>query len=374
MPGRHASLHEQRRRQPRVVVQLLPLLLLVCTCLPGVHSAHVGDLPILSSEHRRAGVARGLRASEHDIAGKDNSSANASTPAYEYSLSVVSSDGPVVGDAKDDIPAVVNGSVLGMFSNCSSPGTEEESRCLVASPYADRLTFRLNFLQNESLARVHIRDHAPRVSANGGRANPVTTGVEVDRNEPFAVFAVKYMCEAPSDAASAPNASSAITMTVELGPTRVVDLVWTKICGSGHFDPVLFGYRNHEDQVILFNDDGTHGKDKDVGLEVSPHDLTTVLSLTLKPSTARSLDFLAPHVTSSDPDKAAFVVRSALMGGTVWAGEADHLAEISIMVTSWACNIPPAPPRCAMQSLCTTSVLFSFLISSQLLFFNLRSI
>jgi hypothetical protein len=348
MLRRYGVSHGQRQRLPLVVVQLLlPLLLQwTCTSLPGAHSAHVGGLlPILSSDHRRALVgARGLRVSDDATGrgggeGDSNPAANAaSMPAYEYALSVVSPDGPVPGDPKDDIPAVVNGSVMAMFSNCSSPGTgkaeEETSRCLVASPYADRLTFRLNFLQNESLARENIRDHAPRVSADGGRANPVATAVDVDRNEPFAVFAVKYMCEAPSDAASAPNASSTITMTVELGPTRVVDLVWTKVCGSGHFDPVLFGYRNHESQVILFNDDGTHGKDKDVGLEVGPHDLTTVLSLTLKPSSAGSLDFLAPYVTSSDPEKAAFVVRSALMGGTVWAGEADHLAEISIMVMS----------------------------------------
>jgi hypothetical protein len=296
------------------------MLVVLCASLPlrccGRHAGAVaGWKPLLRAPKNGPGISTHV---------------NESIPEYEYSLSVVPRNGPNAGGPEDDLAAVENGSIVGQFANCSALEIEG---CFMSSLYEDRITFRVKFLRNATVGRVRIHSHAPVVSATGGRANPVVTALDVDRNAPFALFTVKYMCSAPEDASNPVNASSAIKLKMELAPENSVDLVWGKICGSGTFEPVLFGYRNHEDSTVLFNGDGTHGKDKEVGLEVSPHDLTTVLSLALKPG-IESLDFLSPHVTSSDPLKVAFVVRSSLKGGTIWGRDVEA-SEISIMV-SWA--------------------------------------
>jgi hypothetical protein len=297
------------------------MLVVLCALLPlGCCGRHAGAVVGWNPSSR----------SPKDSAG-NSAHVNESITEYEYSLSVVPNNGPMAGSPEDDLAAVENGSVVGQFANCSALEIEG-SKCFMSSLYEDRVTFRIQFLGNATLGRVQIHSHVPVVSVTGGRAKPVITALDVDRNAPFALFTVKYMCSAPEDASSPANSSSAIKLTMEFAPEKTIDLVWGKLCGSGTFEPVLFGYRNHEDNTVLFNGDGTHGEGKDVGLEVSPHDLTTVLSLALKPGT-ESLDFLSPHVTSSDPLKVAFVVRGSLKGGTIWGRDAEA-SEISIMV-SW---------------------------------------
>lgn len=229
----------------------------------------------------------------------------------------------------DALSVVTNGTVLTTFADCSAESKSNSSACYEAGATIDRAIFRFYFVWGPNETNKYAPDSTPVVSAVGGRAVPQVVRRQYDPKTSAGSIMVKYMCSAPSKSGDDANATSYVTLRIPLSSTTGVNLVWKKVCGSGVLEHVDFGYVDHDKNIVVFHGDGTHGENKDVGMEVSPHDLSTQLSLRLKPP-MQALDFLPPYVISSAPDQAVVSVRGAREGGTLML-DSDIETEVSVM-------------------------------------------
>jgi hypothetical protein len=223
------------------------------------------------------------------------------------------------------------GKAVGDFAAC----TEATSgTCWSEDVFDDRAHFDLRFdpeaVSNAELTELLTGlggDHlAPRVRSSTGRANPSVPEVKIDAASASGTITVKYRCAG----GGAGNETSFLTMHVPLSVSSSVNISWTKVCGSGPMEHLKFGYLDHNRKSVLFNGDGTHGDEKEVGLEVSPHDLSTILTLQLE-APVYALDFHAPFVTSSRPDDVQHFVRGARSDGTMLSIVPPEVTEVSIM-------------------------------------------
>lgn len=217
-------------------------------------------------------------------------------------------------------------------------GAGSEGDCFRAGALVDRVKIVFRFDKN-AVAREVLADYlgglggetfAPHAAVEGGRAVPEVAKVRLDRTTSSGSVVVKYHCAEPADDGIAKKeVASLITFSLPLSVTGAAsEFTWSKTCGSGVLNDVSFGYLDHNRDIVPFHADGSHGDDQRVGMEVSPHSSATVLSLRLD-SAVQSLDFLAPYVTSSQPEDVQFSVRGSRIDGTILTpGEP---AEISIM-------------------------------------------
>lgn len=221
------------------------------------------------------------------------------------------------------------------FSGCKAGS---EGNCFRAGALVDRVKIVFRF-DKDAVAQQVLADYLgglggetfePHAAVEGGRAVPEVTKVRLDRTTSSGSVVVKYHCAKPVDDGNAKKeVASLVTFSLPLSVTGAAsEFTWSKTCGSGVLKDISFGYLDHNRDIVPFHADGSHGDDQRVGMEVSPHSSATVLSLRLD-GAVESLDFLAPYVTSSQPDDVQFAVRGSRIDGTILTpGEP---AEISIM-------------------------------------------
>lgn len=305
------------------------------TAAPDVGAATGGTAAPVAASATGAAVA-GATAAPSAIGGGPVGQASAADAMLESALNVTVF---AMGDGKDGVAAYERGKMVGKFAACGKADKSDmETICDVAPEYADRNTVQLKFdtavlngsVLMDLLNNFHVGRMVPVASSEGGRAHPVVVnGWKIDDETATVTMVVKYGCHFPAEDDTAKNSSSLVKLHLPLSVSRFVQLSWVKKCGSGHFEHLDFGYLNHEKKTVLFHHDGTHGERKEVGLEVSPHDLSTVLTLALRDGVG-ALDFQAPYVTSSKPDLVKFSVRGALNQGTLSLTPSEP-AEVSIM-------------------------------------------
>jgi hypothetical protein len=229
------------------------------------------------------------------------------------------------------VPVYATGSLTGSFAYCTHTASAHDD-CYNASVYDELSTFVFSNLP----ANAFVNGDKPLVSGEGGRAAPVLGVLEYDAEKRSGSFVVRYMCGAPAETeanavlADGRNDTSMIMLHIPL-IDKALDVTWVKQCGSGKMQYADFGFIGAGGAVVPLNGDGTHGVEKEVGLEFGPNQLSTELMLTLRPP-ASSLAYAAPVVTSSDPDRVNFSVRGARAEGSLdTRTPEDAAASISIL-------------------------------------------
>lgn len=225
-----------------------------------------------------------------------------------------------------------NGSVTSAFETCT-PNNESDPTlaCFQVDAFEDRTLFSFDFKRSHPNGSAITLDEPlqqPVITSTEGRAHPKILDYRHELDASKGGFAISYMCSPPTDPDSRnEEVQMSLSWTMPNGDT--IQAKWRKVCGGGRLEDIVFGYRDHRNAIVPFNGDGTHGADRDVGLEVSPHDKSTVFAIQLG-GRVRSLDFMAPHVTSSKPEDAGFTVRGARTNTTLSVADGDT-SEISVM-------------------------------------------
>lgn len=221
-------------------------------------------------------------------------------------------------------------SLYGLFNSCQTAGTEqntlaEGSICFSDDDFNDRLMFEITYSVPGSDIERAFKDHPPALQLLGNSSESADSEItqnEVMASTSTAKMTVSYFCKKDSDAL--------ISLRLKLqfgdGDENIVPIVWTKQCASGVNSQVEFGYAV---------DDENSGEQKrhpfgseDDPYVVSPSDVSTEVYAKLQKAGAQQ-EFLAPLVSSEDPEVVKITVRGNHPNGGTLKGLEVTLFQIS---------------------------------------------
>lgn len=225
------------------------------------------------------------------------------------------------------VPIFKNGSLTGAFGECPTTsdfetvGTaSDDTKWYSDGAYADRMSLQYTFIPDSK----DYEQFSPEVDVDG-----VSPGIEprlIDEDHDLkggsGHFTLLYRCK------SGGQERNRISLHMQVTKTHSVDMMWVKVCGSGRFEHMIFGFVSSDDDVTPFNADGTYGTEEQHILEVGPTQLSTVLSAELQ-DPAWDLDFEDPYV-HSDSDLVSISLRETIAGGTL---NTDKQTKFSILYT-----------------------------------------
>ncbi|CAN8065861.1 unnamed protein product [Agarophyton chilense] len=202
-------------------------------------------------------------------------------------------------------------------TNIDAVSSSETEKWYMESAYADRISFRLDYTPDSSDYK--ISEPVIAVSSETG-IQPVLQDFQNDPENGEGSFSVLYRClsEGPEE--------SYISLHMQVTGSHSFDTAWKKVCGRGRHEHMEFGFTSHDLGTVLFNKDGTYGKDEQRILEIGPMDTSTELTMKLTPP-AYTLDFKDPFIISNS-DYVSVALRGTVAGGTVTS---DGLTKFSVL-------------------------------------------
>eukprot|EP00172_Hildenbrandia_rubra_P004109 Plantae.Rhodophyta-Hildenbrandia_rubra.ctg7678.p1 GENE.Plantae.Rhodophyta-Hildenbrandia_rubra.ctg7678~~Plantae.Rhodophyta-Hildenbrandia_rubra.ctg7678.p1 ORF type:complete len:525 (-),score=79.72 Plantae.Rhodophyta-Hildenbrandia_rubra.ctg7678:8330-9904(-) len=259
----------------------------------------------------------------------DNNDTTVQSPP-KFSMMLAS---PIEGESFEATVVYEDGTLMNKFEKCAiqTKRTSDEDVCFVEDVYTDRISFQYVYSGNAS-----FKIQEPQVFAKGGTAHPVVTGFS-DENLSGS-FNIMYKCSPGR------NEQSLISLKFGYTESEAVEMEWGKVCGSGSYPHVDFGYllEEHLERFPKREGDSLEGL-----LELDPVIQTTIVVVKLK-APAEMQEFLAPSVTSSSK----FVdvsLRGTTTGGTLLSDDPTqvsvihncHQSETESALISFTLAIPP---------------------------------
>lgn len=214
------------------------------------------------------------------------------------------------------------GALFGLFNSCRT--AEEDSTqindgviCFADDPFNDRLTFEMTYGVPGSDIERAFHDHPPILQLLGNSSESAESDItekEVLVATSRAKITVSYLCRKGSD--------SMISLQLKLqfgtGDENTIPIVWTKQCASGVNSQLEFGY-TVDGQASGDPKRHPFGSDADAPYVVPPSDVSTEVYAKLQQTGAQQ-EFLAPLVTSTDPEVVTVTVRGNHPNGGVLQG------------------------------------------------------
>lgn len=201
-----------------------------------------------------------------------------------------------------------DGSFIGLFNSCSTASVESQSGvvddCFQDDPYNDRLLFKATYLSPGTLIQHAFLQQPPTLKSIGDAASPRITDAEVDPSASTAQLIVAYSCKSNSKG----SIFLSLTLHFDESDNSTITIRWRKICESGINTQLSFGYLSKQKSDISATKNLFSGNDSVVPLIVAPSDVSTEVYIKLLQLGAQQV-FVAPYVTSTNPDVTSVTVR-----------------------------------------------------------------
>lgn len=259
--------------------------------------------------------------------GTKNATGSESSPLSSLYINTVK---PGLGSPMTD-KVFKEGSLFGLFNACrtaegDSTQISDSVVCFADDQYNDRLTFEMTYGVPGSGIERAFHDHPPVLQLLGNSAESAES--DITENEVLvaasrAKVTVSYLCKKGS------NSMISLQLKLQFGDSdeTIVPIVWTKQCTSGVNSQLEFGY-TVDDQASGDTKRHPFGSDADAPYVVPPSDVSTEVYAKLQQTGAQQ-QFLAPLVTSKDPEVVKVTVRGNHPNGGILKGLEMTLFQIS---------------------------------------------
>lgn len=223
-------------------------------------------------------------------------------------------------------PVFKGNAFVGVFNSCTSylsnpvQSSINDSVCFLDDEYNDRITFEITYRVSGDVIERAFETHPARLKLQDNvseTAGPAIYAATVNKMASTAEVTVMYNCKTGS--------SGTISLVIDLwfveSENSSLSIPWTKSCTSGKNMQVKFGYILEKSKVML---NETHVP----AMTVTPSDVSTEIFLKLEQPGAQQA-FLAPFVTSSNPDITDIAVRGNHPSGGVLHGLEETTFQVS---------------------------------------------
>lgn len=223
-----------------------------------------------------------------------------------YYLEEVTDD---IDEAFKPVLIFEKGSLVGPFEKNPSNFTKsslqsaDKDGWFTESTVRDRIAFQFHFDPDY----LYLFRQLEVTGSDDSRIDPQVVDLQISNESGTGSFNIVYHC------AMGKPGRSVISMQFLVTEGHRVTTAWLKECGQGRFEHMMFGFLNHQGDIVQFNTDGTYGNDERKTLEVGPMDSSIDLVAGINPPAA-NLDFLTPYVTS-DNDEVYVTLRSTVRAG-----------------------------------------------------------
>lgn len=206
------------------------------------------------------------------------------------------------------------------FKSCLAAPSDgmNTTSCYEDDEYNDRLTFELTFSVRATVLQKAFEKHFPRLELSPEDRNVAQPQIGnaglpgIEYSDYTAKVTVSYHCQSTS------SGVISLKLVLQLGDAEkdAVTIEWMKICKSGINNNIEFGYLMRETGQTAGPSAYSFAEDSIPALVVAPSDVSTEVYLKIQEPGARQ-EFVAPYVTTTNPDVASVAVRGNHPSGGV---------------------------------------------------------